>query len=178
MKRVMRWASVIVLAVLFSRFLVQCYGPRGALIMIGCISVALVIQGLVETIVHESGHVLCAYLFGIPLTGVEIGFGPRITLWRHSNCPFKLGVFPFGGHVDFPYLPLSRHSRIVMYAGGMLATAVATVIVTIALPPGLKWLRLEIVSLSVLFILVNLFGRAPVGRWSDGDAIRGLLSYQ
>jgi hypothetical protein len=162
----------------FVLFLENSYGPFGTLRMLAFIIATFLVQGVVESVVHECGHIFLGWLFGVTVTSITIGDGWGITLLRDSRCPVTICRFPYGGHVDFSALPLSRRARVAIYAGGMAATVVLTVIALCAIPHSLRWMRVEITMLSTLFVLTNLFGKASLGRWSDGEAIRGLLSYR
>lgn len=130
-----------------------------------------------ESFIHESGHIVCGLLYGAPLSSIQIGYGPSINLWRDSQVPVSLGLLPCGGYVEFRYLPVSRRHRIVMYAGGVAASSVAAIVAWNTIPYHLDWLRTETVMAFGLFIATNLFGTAPKDKYSDGDAIRGLLAY-
>ncbi|MBA9859236.1 site-2 protease family protein [Ralstonia insidiosa] len=140
--------------------------------------VALGVLFIAESFIHESGHIICGLLYGARPSGIQIGYGPAIVLWRDSQVPVSLGLLPCGGYVEFGYLPISRRQRIVMYAGGVAASCVAAIVAWNIIPHHLDWLRTETAMAFGLFIATNLFGTAPKDKYSDGDAIRGLLAYR
>ena len=140
--------------------------------------VALGVLFVAEIFIHESGHIICGLLYGVRPSGIQIGYGPAIILWRDSQVPVSLGLLPCGGYVEFRYLPVSRRQRIVMYAGGVAASCVAAIVAWNIIPSHLDWLRIETVMAFGLFIATNLVGTAPNDKYTDGDAIRGLLAYR
>jgi hypothetical protein len=139
-------------------------------------AVALIVLGAIETIIHEGGHVVCGLLLKAPITAIRIGGGPSVVSWR--NGAVVIHMAPWGGRVDFRYLPLSRRQRIAMYASGVGASLIAAVAAWFVIPAHFGWLRTETVLTFVVFSAVNLFGTAPEGALSDGAAIRGLLAYR
>lgn len=140
--------------------------------------VALGVLFVAESFIHESGHVICGLLYGVPPSRIQVGYGPSIHLWQDGHVPVSLGLLPCGGYVEFRYLPISRRQRIVMYAGGVAASSVAAIVAWNFIPHHLDLLRTETVMAFALFIATNLFGTAPKDKYSDGDAIRGLLAYR
>lgn len=141
-------------------------------------TIALLVIFCAEIFIHESGHIICGLWYGVPLYQIQVGYGPAIKLWQEDGqVPVSLGLLPFGGHVEFQYLPVSRRQRIVMYTGGVGASCLAAIVAWNVIPDQLEWLRTEIVMACGLFIAINLFGTAPKEQYSDGDAIRGLLAY-
>ncbi len=65
-----------------------------------------------------------------------------------------------------------------MYAAGVGAALLAATLATLLIPVGYQLLRVETPLSFSVFCLIDLFGRAPEGEWSDGTAIRGLLAYR
>ncbi|WP_186079834.1 hypothetical protein [Burkholderia gladioli] len=153
--------------------------PLYPMLMLLEFAVVLYPLAYVETLIHEIGHVLTGLVYGVSCREIRVGGGPVTTLWRSQRITVKAGLYPGLGHVDFQMLPLSRRARVVMYAGGVGATAAALPVGWILIPVDMTWLRVEMMLYFVLAILGNLFLRAPAGKgvWSDGDAIRGLLRY-
>ena len=49
--------------------------------------------------IHESGHFVCAKLFGVKVITFSIGFGPKIVRLRGRETEYCIGLFPFGGFV-------------------------------------------------------------------------------
>lgn len=85
------------------------------------------------------------------------------------------------GHVEFQWLPLSRKRRIAMYAVGVCATILAAIVICIFLLRGQFAYQGGVLLVVVSSALGNIFGRHPdkeSGRWSDGEAIRGLWAYR
>jgi membrane-associated protease RseP (regulator of RpoE activity) len=122
------------------------------------------------TVIHECGHIGCGWLFGVPIRGVRIGSGRALRFAQGTRCPVAIGVWASTGHVDFPYLPISRKQRLAMYAAGALATAVAAVAVWFCMAASPMWLRGMTLAVLGYHTMCNLRGEA-----SDGAAIRGLL---
>jgi hypothetical protein len=135
--------------------------------------VALCVLGIIDSFIHEGGHVLCGLWYGVPLARVRIGVGPVLLRCRVGRVPLDLHMIPIGGRVDHQYLPISRRQRIVMYAGGIGASVIGAIGIWFAIPSSLGWPRTEVVLAFPVFNLVNLFGTAPKGANSDGTAIRG-----
>lgn len=156
-----------------------CVSPFHPLLALLEFFVALYPLAYAETLFHEVGHLVAGLAYGVQCSEIRIGGGPTVTLWKGQHITVKAGLYPGLGHVDFPMLPLSRGARVVMYAGGVGAAAVALLAGWFLIPGGMMWLRLEMVLLFGLAILGNLFLHAPEGKgvWSDGDAIRGLVRY-
>lgn len=51
--------------------------------------------------IHEAGHALVAWLFGIKIKRIAIGFGKPLLHWRsHSGCEWVLGMWFIGGYVQ------------------------------------------------------------------------------
>ncbi|QYY33710.1 site-2 protease family protein (plasmid) [Cupriavidus pinatubonensis] len=152
--------------------------PENYVEMFLTFALALGVLGIVETIIHEGGHILCGLWYGVPLYKLQIGFGPVVLSREIRGVPVVACKFPFGGRVDFQYLPISRPQRIVMYAGGVGASIIGATVIWLLIPARLEWLGTEVVMAFAVFNLVNIFGTAPEGAASDGSAIRGLLSYR
>lgn len=49
--------------------------------------------------VHEFGHFLCAKLFGVKVLKFSLGFGPRLTGFRHGETEYVISALPLGGFV-------------------------------------------------------------------------------
>ncbi len=49
--------------------------------------------------IHESGHFVCAKIFGVKVITFSIGFGPKIVRLRGRETEYCIGLFPFGGFV-------------------------------------------------------------------------------
>lgn len=133
------------------------------------------------TVVHELGHLLMGLPFGVPVTEVRLGGGKnRRVIPFGTNFRLILGWLPVTGHVEFRWLPLSRSRRIAMYGAGVGATILAAIVVC-AFPFRGQFAYQGGVLLVVVFsALGNIFERHPdkvTGRWSDGEAIRGLWKY-
>ncbi|WDD90292.1 hypothetical protein Bsp3421_000117 (plasmid) [Burkholderia sp. FERM BP-3421] len=96
--------------------------PLHPMLMLLEFAVMLYPLAYVETLVHEVGHVVAGFVYGVPITEIRVGGGPVVTLWKSQRTTVKAGPYPGIGHVDFRMLPLSRRARIVMYASGVGAT--------------------------------------------------------
>ncbi|WP_430982022.1 site-2 protease family protein [Burkholderia stabilis] len=133
------------------------------------------------TVIHELGHLLVGMAFGVPVSEVRLGGEKRRwTIRFGSNFRLLLGWPPFSGHVEFQWLPLSRGRRIAMYAGGVGATLLAAIVVCAVPLAGKTAYQAGILLLVALSGLENLAMRHPEkqsGRWTDGEAIRGLRAY-
>lgn len=49
--------------------------------------------------VHEAGHALAAYVLGVQVKRVSIGFGKPILSWNRKGCEWAWGWIPLGGRV-------------------------------------------------------------------------------
>lgn len=136
----------------------------------------------VMTIVHELGHVVMGLACGVPVTEVRLGGGKyRRTIQFGPNFRLILGWLPVTGHVEFQWLPLSRNRRIAMYAAGVGATIIAALVICLFPLRGQFAYQAGMLLVVVFFGLGNIFESHPDkagGRWSDGDAIRGLWAYR
>jgi hypothetical protein len=139
--------------------------------------VILLLIGVPYSIVHELGHAISGWWYGVPPRRIRIG----------SYCAFRIGrvwgisvwysLFPFGGRTDFRAHPLERGRRISIYAAGVGAALLMTILAVLMIPATYQWLRIDIVISVGVFCLIDLFGKAPDGHCSDGEAILGLLRY-
>ncbi|WP_425115769.1 site-2 protease family protein [Burkholderia anthina] len=134
----------------------------------------------VFTVIHELGHLLVGIAFGAPISELRLGGGKQLLVLQFGpNFRLLLGWMPFTGHVEFTWLPISRRQRIAMYAAGVGATFLAAA-ATCAFPlHGQTASQAGVLLVVILSGLENLSTRHPQsGRWSDGEAIRGLLKYK
>lgn len=91
------------------------YKSKFSLVIAGLIGINLVI------LVHELGHFLCAYYFGVPAPIFSLGFGPALIKIPFGETIFQIALLPFGGYVELnetilatqPYL----HKMAIMLAG-------------------------------------------------------------
>jgi len=49
--------------------------------------------------VHELGHYIAARLTGVRVEVFSLGFGKRLTGWRHGDTDYRISMFPLGGYV-------------------------------------------------------------------------------
>ncbi len=49
--------------------------------------------------IHESGHFVCAKIFGVKVITFSIGFGPKILRFRGRETEYCIALLPFGGFV-------------------------------------------------------------------------------
>lgn len=91
------------------------YKSKFSLIIAGLAGINLVI------LVHELGHFVCAYYFGVPAPLFSLGFGPALIKIPFGETIFQIALLPFGGYVELneailatqPYL----HKMAIMLAG-------------------------------------------------------------
>jgi membrane-associated protease RseP (regulator of RpoE activity) len=91
------------------------YKSKFSLLVAGLAGINLVI------LVHELGHFVCAYYFGVPATIFSLGFGPALIKIPLGETIFQIALLPFGGYVEInetvlatqPYL----HKMAIMLAG-------------------------------------------------------------
>jgi regulator of sigma E protease len=97
---------------------------------------------------HEFGHFIAAWMVGIPIRIFSIGMGPKIWSFTKNGTEYRLSWIPFGGYVmpdveDGPeFFQISPLRRIVMSAGGPLASIMLTIIglaLTNLLATGFSW---------------------------------------
>lgn len=90
-------------------------------------------------IMHELGHCMVAKLFGVPVEGFSIGFGPIIWHKRVAGADWKVKLVPLGGANEIEedaLMALPAWKRICIFAAG----------------PGVN-LILAIISLMVVYAL-------------------------
>jgi hypothetical protein len=136
----------------------------------------------VFTVVHEFGHALMGLVFGVPVRKLRVGGWLHVAIPAGRNFRLVLGLSCYTGHVEFPWLPLSRNKRIAMYLAGVVATIPVVIALCVFPLRGLVAYQVGMLLMVTASALDNLRGRHPdetrnEDRWSDGDAIRGLLSY-
>lgn len=136
-----------------------------------------VLLGVPYSIVHELGHAISGWWYGVPPRRIRIGSLCLFRVGRAWGISVWFSFFPFGGRVDFRVHPLERGRRISMYAAGVGAALLVAILAGLMIPAEYQWLRIETVLSFGVFCLIDLFGKAPKGLWSDGEAIRGLLRY-
>jgi regulator of sigma E protease len=85
-------------------------------------------------LVHELGHLVAAWVAGIPVARFAIGFGPKLCGWRLRQTEYVLAPVPLGGYVlpamtdeaDYFRLPIGR--RVIFALGGPLANLLLPVV--------------------------------------------------
>ena len=134
----------------------------------------------VSTVIHELGPLLIGIAFGEPVSEHRLGGGKqRLVLQFGPNFRLLHGWLPFTGHVEFKWLPISRPRRVAVYAAGVGATFLAAAVVCVFPLQGQTASQAGVLLVVVLSGLENLATRHPeIGRWSDGEAMRGLLAYK
>lgn len=116
------------------------------LIYIGLLALALVL--------HELGHYGMAKVFGIPVEGVAVGFGPVIWHKRISETDWKLKLMPLGGVNEIEeeaLMSLPAWKRICVFAAGPginLILAFVSMVIVFALRD----------NLSILAVIGKFFG--------------------
>jgi membrane-associated protease RseP (regulator of RpoE activity) len=142
----------------------QYFTPDTAFPILGFVAVLLT-----ATVVHELGHLVVAWLLGIPVRRIAVGLGP--TLWRRQGAAereFVLRAFPVGVTVGVPgrrapdgTLRRPPWQDFLMAAGGPAASLLLFVALAAAAGPAqtspvlLSWFRC-IAMLSVFLGLANL----------------------
>jgi regulator of sigma E protease len=94
--------------------------------------IALLLGALI--LIHELGHLVAAWVAGIPVARFSIGFGPALTSWKWGQTEYVLAPVPLGGYVlpavtdeaDYLRLPVGR--RIIFALGGPLANLLLPVV--------------------------------------------------
>lgn len=82
-------------------------------IYIGLLALALVL--------HELGHYAIARLFGVPVEGFAVGFGPVVWYKRMAGTDWKLKLMPLGGANEIEeeaLMALPAWKRICVFAAG------------------------------------------------------------
>ena len=91
--------------------------------------IALLLIGFV-ILVHEFGHFIAARIVGVPIKIFSIGFGPKLWAVKKRETEYRIAMIPLGGYVmpdvedDKEFLALPLYKRIVMTAGGPLASVI------------------------------------------------------
>ena len=95
--------------------------------------IALLLGFLV--LIHELGHLVAAWIVGIPVAKFSIGFGPRLCGWKWGKTEYVLAPVPLGGYV-LPAIPdeanfqrVSLARRVLFALGGPLANLLLPVAV-------------------------------------------------
>jgi hypothetical protein len=171
-------AILIVLSFcLFSLCFFRGDGIEDALMQTLRFLLIFVLLGVPYSIVHELGHAISGWWYGVPPRRVRIGSRCLFRIGRAWGISVWFSFFPFGGRVDFRTYPVERGRRIAMYAAGVGASLLVAILAGLMIPAEYQWLRIETLLSFGVFCLIDLFGKAPEGAWSDGAAIRGLLKY-
>ena len=95
-------------------------------------AIALLLGALI--LIHELGHLVAAWIAGIPVARFSIGFGPKLCGWKWGRTEYWLAPVPLGGYVlpaiadeaDYFRLPVGR--RILFALGGPLANLLLPVV--------------------------------------------------
>lgn len=74
--------------------------------------------------VHEIGHVLAAWVRGIPAQGLQIGIGPGFTV-ECRGLPVRFGLVPFLGCADLDLDGRPLRDQLIVLLAGPLASLVA-----------------------------------------------------
>jgi regulator of sigma E protease len=91
--------------------------------------IALLLIGFV-ILAHEFGHFIAARIVGVPIKIFSIGFGPKLWAITKRKTEYRIAMIPLGGYVmpdcedDKEFLALPLYKRIVMTAGGPLASVI------------------------------------------------------
>ena len=91
--------------------------------------IALLLIGFV-ILAHEFGHFIAARIVNIPIKIFSIGFGPKLWAVKKRETEYRIAMIPLGGYVmpdvedDKEFLALPLYKRIVMTAGGPLASII------------------------------------------------------
>lgn len=84
-------------------------------------------------LVHELGHFIAARMAGVPVRVLSIGFGRKLWSVRRGCTEYRISIIPLGGYVmpdcddDKDFLALPRYKRIIMTAGGPVASMILPV---------------------------------------------------
>jgi regulator of sigma E protease len=93
----------------------------------------VIILGVV-ILVHELGHFVAAKAVGIPIRIFSVGFGPKLFGLIRNETEYRISLIPLGGYVlpavtdESDYFKLAIYKRIVMSAGGPLASLLMPVV--------------------------------------------------
>lgn len=165
----------ILLGLIFG-FFVFLYSDQAPVQILRFLGVFL-LAGLPYSIVHELGHAISGCWYGVPPRRIRIGSCCAFRIGRAWGISLWYSFLPFGGRTDFRVHPLERGRRIVIYAAGVGVALITAVFAVLIVPATCQWLRIDIVITVIVFCMIDLFGKAPEGDCSDGEAIRGLLGY-
>ncbi|MDQ5988255.1 MAG: hypothetical protein CSYNP_04013 [Syntrophus sp. SKADARSKE-3] len=79
---------------------------------------------LASLAIHECAHLTVARHFSIPVSGMTLGIGPSIKIWKGNSFYLSLGIFPIGGftHVDmYALMSAPLRSKIFTIMAGCIA---------------------------------------------------------
>ncbi|SEI14739.1 site-2 protease family protein [Paraburkholderia hospita] len=155
----------------------QSKGIDGALTQAFRFLLIFVLLGVPYSIVHELGHAISGWWYGVPLRRIQIGSRGAFRIGHVRGAAVWVSFLPFGGRVDFWAHPVERNRRIAIYGAGVCAALLVAILAGLMIPAKYQWLRIDTVLSVVVYCLIDLFGKAPKGDWSDGEAIRGLFRY-
>lgn len=63
--------------------------------------------------IHEAGHALAAYYFGVKIKKVSLGFGKPLLSWQtRSGCQWVWAFWPLGGYVQLENTRISKESSL------------------------------------------------------------------
>lgn len=118
---------------------------------------------------HECGHFVASRLVGIPIRIFSVGMGPKLWSFTKSGTEYRLSLIPFGGYVmpdveDGPeFFRISPWRRIVMSAGGPLASIILTIVCLALTSIGTSGFSWRGVIVKPVFLTVTLLARMFTG---------------
>ncbi|WP_224016180.1 site-2 protease family protein [Paraburkholderia tropica] len=127
---------------------------------------------------HEVGHLVGNRVFGVKATGMRVGDGPVVTLFRNSGFRFEIGLKPTTGHLYIPGPPAGKWQAIIAYAAGPFAAILFAAVMWALVPAGaLSWYwKLTLVLIAAQHA-ENLLPYAPDGH-AIFDRLRGTPTRQ
>ncbi|MBI2826559.1 MAG: site-2 protease family protein [Planctomycetia bacterium] len=99
--------------------------------------IALLIGGLI--LIHELGHLVAAWIAGIPVARFSIGFGPKLWGKKIGRTEYWIAPVPLGGYVlpaienEEDYFRLPVAGRILFALGGPVANLLLPVVLYAAM---------------------------------------------
>lgn len=131
-------------------------------------------------IVHELGHLFCAWITGLPVRSITFGSGPLWRRWRLGTLWLVVRQVPFGGMVGlYPTIRRRAGAEALVLLGGVLANLSFFALVAVldevgVIPETLRQPVGGIAAVQLLGLLNLVPARTRLGDW-DGRQLLKLI---
>jgi len=74
--------------------------------------------------IHELGHFAAAYYFGLPVSSMEVGVGPRLFSFEWKGMQFRWYALPICGELRTCWLSKRKWKNVMLFLAGPLTNVV------------------------------------------------------